>query len=120
MRLYRVTVTDLIQVPESCDPTPMSTLPPSPTSPFEYATDPTDITDEVELDGTSVAYLGENARLGYLPNPSASSSAGSPAEPGGSTRWSSAPATRSVFATAVPSTHVLNVPRQVRDGGKVK
>ncbi len=63
----RVTVTDLIQQLEACDPDAEVRLASQPAWPFEYAIDPTHAAEEVELDDTSVVYLGEFAQLGYLP-----------------------------------------------------
>jgi hypothetical protein len=64
----RVTVTDLIQELEACDPDAEVRLAQQPAWPFEYAIDPTNAVVEVELDGTPVVYLGEGAQLGYLPD----------------------------------------------------
>ena len=67
MHVDRVTVTDLIQALEGCDPEVR--LAQQPTWPFEYAIDPTNAAVKVDLDGTSVVYLGQGAQLGYLPQP---------------------------------------------------
>jgi hypothetical protein len=69
MHLDRVTVTDLIQQLEGCDPDAEVRLAHQPTWPFEYAIDPGNAAVEVELDGGPVVYLGEGAQLGYLPQP---------------------------------------------------
>jgi hypothetical protein len=63
----RVTVTDLIQHLEDCDPDAEVRLAQQPTWPFEYAIDPTNPTVQVELDDGPVVYLTEGAQLGYLP-----------------------------------------------------
>ena len=63
----RVTVTDLIQHLEACDPDAEVRLAQQPTWPFEYAIDPTTPTVEVDLDDGPVVYLAEGAQLGYLP-----------------------------------------------------
>jgi hypothetical protein len=63
----RVTVTDLIQQLEACDPDAEVRLASQPAWPFEYATDPTKAVVDVELDGIPVVYLGEGVQLGYLP-----------------------------------------------------
>jgi hypothetical protein len=64
----RVTVTDLIQHLEGCDPDAEVRLAQQPTWPFEYAIDPTNLAVEVDLDDGPVVYLGEGAQLGYLPH----------------------------------------------------
>ena len=65
----RVTVADLLQALEACDPDAEVRFASQPAWPFEYAIDPTNAAVEVELDDTPVAYLGEGAQLGYLPEP---------------------------------------------------
>ena len=64
----RVTVTDLRQALEACDPDAEVRLASQPAWPFEYAIDSTNPAVEVEGD-TPVVYLGEGAQLGYLPEP---------------------------------------------------
>jgi hypothetical protein len=64
----RVTVTDLIQHLESCDPDAEVRLAHQPAWPLGYAIDPTTPTVEVDLDGGPVVYLAEGAQLGYLPH----------------------------------------------------
>jgi hypothetical protein len=64
----RVTVTELIQHLESCDPDAEVRLAQQPVWPFEYAIDPGNAAVEVELDDGPVVYLGEGAQLGYLPH----------------------------------------------------
>ena len=61
----RVTVTDLIQELESCDPDAEVRLAQQPTWPFEYAIDPTNLAVQVEVDDGPVVYLGEGAQLGW-------------------------------------------------------
>jgi hypothetical protein len=65
----RVTVNDLLQALEACDPDAEVRLAHQPAWPFEYAIDPGHAAAQVELDGTPVVYLGEGAQLGYLPEP---------------------------------------------------
>ena len=65
----RVTVTDLLQALEACDPDAEVRLAHQPAWPSEDAIDPTDAAVEVELDDTPVVYLAEGAQLGYLPEP---------------------------------------------------
>jgi hypothetical protein len=65
----RVTVTDLIQHLEGCDPDAEVRLAQQPTWPFEYAIDPTNPAVQVEVDDGPVVYLGEGTQLGYLPQP---------------------------------------------------
>jgi hypothetical protein len=69
MHLDRVTVTDLIQELEGCDPDAEVRIAQQPAWPLEYAIDPANPAVEVDLDGTTVVYLGEGAQLGYLPEP---------------------------------------------------
>jgi hypothetical protein len=65
----RVTVTDLLQAFEACDPDAEVRLASQPAWPFEYAIDQSNVAVEVELDDTPVVYLDEGAQLGYLPEP---------------------------------------------------
>jgi hypothetical protein len=69
MHVDRVTVTDLIQALEGCDPDAEVRLSQQPTWPFQYAIDPTNPAVQVDLDGGPVVYLAEGAQLGYLPEP---------------------------------------------------
>jgi hypothetical protein len=71
MHLDRVTVTDLIQALEGCDPDAEARLAQQPAWPLEYAGDSANAAVQVELDGTSVVYLGRA--------PSSASSATPPA-----------------------------------------
>jgi hypothetical protein len=64
----RVTVTDLIQHLEGCDPDAEVRLAQQPAWPFEYAIDPTTPAVKVDLDDGPVVYLTEGAQLGYLPH----------------------------------------------------
>jgi hypothetical protein len=65
----RVTVSDLLQHLEACDPDAEVRFAQQPTWPFEYAIDPGNPAVEVDLDDGPVVYLGEGAQLGYLPEP---------------------------------------------------
>jgi hypothetical protein len=65
----RVTVTDLIQHLEGCDPAAEVRLAQQPAWPFEYTIDPTTPIVEVDLGDSPVVYLAEGAQLGYLPHP---------------------------------------------------
>lgn len=68
MYLDRVTVTDLIQGLEGCDPDAEVRIAQQPAWPFEYAIDPP--TPLYRSTSTHlVVYLGEGAQLGYLPKP---------------------------------------------------
>jgi hypothetical protein len=69
MGLDRVTVTDLIHELEGCDPDAEVRIAQQPAWPFEYAIDLSNAAVEVDVDGTSVVYLGQGAQLGYLPEP---------------------------------------------------
>jgi hypothetical protein len=64
----RVTVTDLIQHLEACDPDAEVRLAQQRAWPLEYAIDPTTLTAQVDLDDGPVVYLTEGAQLGYLPH----------------------------------------------------
>jgi hypothetical protein len=69
MHADRVTVSDLLQALEAYGPDAEVRIAQQPAWTFEDAIDPTNTAVEVELDGTPVAYLGQGAQLGYLPEP---------------------------------------------------
>jgi hypothetical protein len=69
VRTDRVTVTELIQELEGCDPDAEVRLAQQPAWPFEYAIDPTNPAVQIDLDDGPVVYLAEGAQLGYLPQP---------------------------------------------------
>jgi hypothetical protein len=54
---------------EACEPDAEVRIAQQPAWPFEYAIDPGTAAIQVDLDGTSVVYLGQGAQLSYLPEP---------------------------------------------------
>jgi hypothetical protein len=66
VHLERVTVTDLLQELEACEPDAEVRLAQQPTWPFEDAIDPSTAAVQVDLDRTSVVELGQGAPS-YLP-----------------------------------------------------
>jgi hypothetical protein len=63
----KVTVVDLIEELEACDPDAEVRLAQQPAWPFEYAIDRDHVAVEVQSGDEPVVYIGEGAQLGYLP-----------------------------------------------------
>jgi len=68
MQADKVTVVDLIEELEACDPDAEVRLAQQPAWPFEYAIDRDHAAVQVQSgDDDPVVYIGEGAQLGYLP-----------------------------------------------------
>jgi hypothetical protein len=67
MHADKVTVVDLIEELEACDPDAEVRLAQQPAWPFEYAIDRDHVAVEVQSGDEPVVYIGEGAQLGYLP-----------------------------------------------------
>jgi hypothetical protein len=66
----KITVVELIEELEACDPDAEVRLAQQPAWPFEYAIDPGNAAVQVQSsDDEPVVYIGEGVQLGYLPEP---------------------------------------------------
>jgi hypothetical protein len=64
----KITVVELIEELEACDPDAEVRIAQQPAWPFEYAIDPANAAVQVQSgDDEPVVYIGEGAQLGYLP-----------------------------------------------------
>jgi hypothetical protein len=64
----KLTVVELIEALEACDPDAEVRIAQQPAWPFEYAIDPANAAVQAQLgDDEPVVYIGEGAQLGYLP-----------------------------------------------------